>query len=201
MYDLNTWKQRKRELKITLDDISKQTGISISTIKDIFRGATYAPRLDTVQAIEKVLGLDENKSIFDIKGILPITTRRIPLLGKVSCGKPIYADEDRESYIMAGTDINADFCLQAVGDSMIGAKISDGDIVFCRQQDIVNNGEIAVVLINDEATLKRVYYYPEKQKLVLQAENPKYEPFVYIGAELNEIRILGKAVAYQSDVR
>lgn len=84
---------------------------------------------------------------------------------------------------------------------MTGARIMDGDIVFCRQQDMVNNGEIAVVLIADEATLKRVYYYPDKKKLVLQAENPKYEPFVYIAEELDQIRILGKAVAFQSDIR
>lgn len=201
MYDLQLWKARKKELKLTLDDIAEQTNISISTIKDIFRGATYAPRVDTVQAIERVLGLNNSKTIYDINGISPIATRRIPMLGKIACGQPIYADEDRESYVMAGTDINADFCLTAQGDSMIGARIMDGDIVFCRSQDIVDNGEIAVVLIGDEATLKRVYYYPEKKKLVLQAENPKYEPFVYIGEELNDIRILGKAVAFQSDIR
>ena len=201
MYDLQLWKARKKELKLTLDDIAEQTNISISTIKDIFRGATYAPRVDTVQAIERVLGLDSGRTIYDINGISPIATRRIPMLGKVACGEPIYADEDRESYVMAGTDIHADFCLTAQGDSMIGARIMDGDIVFCRSQDMVDNGEIAVVLINDYATLKRVYYYPEKKKLVLQAENPKYEPLVYIGEELNEIRILGKAVAFQSDIR
>lgn len=201
MYDLQLWKARKKELKLTLDDIAEQTNISISTIKDIFRGATYAPRVDTVQAIERVLGLNSSKTIYDINGISPITTHRIPMLGKVACGEPIYADEDRESYVMAGTDINADFCLAAQGDSMLGARILDGDIVFCRAQDIVDNGEIAVVLIGDEATLKRVYYYPEKKKLVLQAENPKYEPFVYVGEELNDIRILGKAIAFQSDIR
>ena len=101
---------------------------------------------------------------------------------------------------MAGTDINADFCLKAKGDSMTGTRILDGDIIFIKQMPMVNNGEIAAVIIGDEATLKRVYYYPEKQKLVLQAENPKYEPLVYIGEELNEIRILGKAVAFQSDI-
>lgn len=201
MYDLELWKARKKELKLTLDEISDRTGISISTIKDIFRGATYAPRVDTVQAIEKVLELNNGKTIFDIPGISPIATRRIPMLGKVACGEPIFADEDHESYVMAGTDINADFCLTAQGDSMTGARIYDGDIVFCRSQDMVENGEIAVVLIGDEATLKRVYYYPEKKKLVLQAENPKYEPFVYVGEELDEIRILGKAVAFQSDVK
>ena len=200
MYDLELWKARKKELKLTLDDIAERTGISISTIKDIFRGATYAPRVDTVQAIENALGISDD-SVYAFRGISPVATQRIPLLGKVACGEPIFADEDRESYVMAGTDINADFCLIAQGDSMTGARIMDGDIVFCRQQSMVDNGEIAVVLIDDSATLKRVFYYPEKQKLVLQAENPKYEPFVYVGEELDEIRILGKAVAFQSDVR
>lgn len=200
MYDLELWKVRKKELRLTLDDIAERTGISISTVKDIFRGATYAPRVDTVQAIESVLGISDN-DVHNISGTSPIATKRFPLLGKVACGEPIYADEDRESYVMAGTDINADFCLIAQGDSMTGARIMDGDIVFCRRQSMVNNGEIAVVLIEDEATLKRVFYYPEKKKLVLQAENPKYEPFVYIGEELDQIRILAKAVAFQSDVR
>ena len=142
-----------------------------------------------------------NSGLYSITGISPIATRRVPMLGKVACGEPIYADEDRESYVMAGTDISADFCLIAQGDSMTGARIMDGDIVFCRSQSMVDNGDIAVVLIDDSATLKRVFYYPEKKKLVLQAENPKYEPFVYVGEELNDIRIIGKAVAFQSDVR
>jgi repressor LexA len=84
---------------------------------------------------------------------------------------------------------------------MINARIFDGDVVFIRQQDMVNNGEIAAVIIEDEATLKRVYYYPEKNKLVLQAENPAYEPLVYVGEELNTIRVLGKAVAFTSIVK
>ena len=134
-------------------------------------------------------------------GIYPVITKKIPLLGEIACGKPIFADEDRESYVSVGTDLKVDFCLTCRGDSMINARILDGDIVFIQQCDIVNNGEIAAVIIDDEATLKRVYYYPEKSKLVLQAENPKYEPLVYVGEELNQIRILGRAVAFQSDVK
>lgn len=134
-------------------------------------------------------------------GISPITTQRIPMLGQIACGEPIFASEDRESYVEAGTNINADFCLQCKGDSMTGARIFDGDIVFIRKQDMVENGQIAAVIIDDAATLKRVFYYPEKGKLVLQAENPQYEPLVYVGDELNDIRILGKAIAFQSDVR
>lgn len=87
------------------------------------------------------------------------------------------------------------------GDSMIGARIYDGDIVFIQQQDMVDDGEIAAVVIDDEATLKRVNYYPEKNLLILKAENSKYEDLIYTGEELNHIRILGKAVAFQSDIR
>lgn len=90
--------------------------------------------------------------------------------------------------------------MTARGDSMVGARIKDGDIVFIRQQEMVNNGEIAAVIINDEVTLKRWYFYPNKQKLVLSPENPAYEPFVYVGEELNEIRCLGRAIAFMSNL-
>lgn len=136
-----------------------------------------------------------------VDGIFPIETQSLPMLGEIACGEPLYCNENRESYVKVGTNVKADFCLTARGDSMTGARIFDGDIVFIRRQDTVNNGEIAAVIIDNSATLKRVYFYPEKGKLVLQAENPAYEPLVYVGEELSEIRILGKAVAFQSDIR
>lgn len=142
--------------------------------------------------------LDELINKYD--NLKPIKLKKFPLLGEIACGKPIFADEDKESFIMADMDINADFCLTAKGDSMINARIQDGDIVFIKEMPMVENGEIAAVIIDDEATLKRVYYYPEKNKLVLQAENPKYEPWVYVNEELNEIRILGKAVYFMSNL-
>lgn len=133
--------------------------------------------------------------------ITPIAVQRFPLLGEIACGVPKLASESLECYIESGTNIHADFCLRAKGDSMINARIYDGDIVFVRSQDTVENGEIAVVIIEDEATLKRVFLYPEQSKLVLQAENPMYEPFVYCGSELQNVKILGKAIAFQSDVK
>lgn len=125
--------------------------------------------------------------------------RKIPLLGAVACGEPIYREEDE--WISLPNDIDADFCLHCVGDSMINARINDGDIVFIQACDIVDNGQIAAVSIDNEVTLKRVYYYPEKNKLVLSPENPAYEPFVYSNDELNYIRILGKAVVFLSRVK
>ncbi len=206
-------KELRKSHNKTLKDIAEAFNTSPQVISRYELGQTE-PDFSTLNKLADYFGVsvdyilgrtdergDVGKSIFDISGISPIATHRIPMLGKVACGEPIYADEDRESYVMAGTDINADFCLQAAGDSMIGARIHDGDIVFCRQQSMVDNGEIAVVLIDDSATLKRVYYYPQKKKLVLQAENPKYEPFIFENEELDEIRILGKAIAFQSDVR
>lgn len=138
-----------------------------------------------------------------INNIYPIELKCFPLLGEIACGIPTYTNENRESYVLSGTDINADFCLKAKGDSMINARIYDGDIVFIRKQDIVDNGEIAAVVVNSdsEATLKRLYYYKERATLILKAENPIYEDLIFQNEELNDVHILGKAVAFQSDVK
>lgn len=202
--DLTEWKKAKKQKGMTIADIAEKANLPKGTVQNIFAGYVPSPRLDTVRAIERALGIDNStfSSYFArFDNLSPISTQRVPMLGDIACGQPIVANEERESYIQVGKEINADFCLTARGDSMIGARILDGDIVFCRAQDTVENGEIAAVIIGDEATLKRVYYYPEKKKLVLQAENPKYEPFVYVGEELSDIRIIGKAVAFQSDVK
>lgn len=139
---------------------------------------------------------ESEQSIYDqFDNIYPVKLKQFPLLGKIACGEPIYADEDHESYVSADEDIKADFCLRASGDSMINAEIYDGDIVFIRKQPVVDNGEIAAVIIDDEATLKRVYFDKENERLQLVAENPAYAPLVYTGQELEYVRILGKAVA------
>lgn len=132
--------------------------------------------------------------------VRPVTTKRFPLLGEIACGEPIYASEDHESYIDASADIKADFCLTAKGDSMIGARIHNGDVVFIRKQPIVENGEIAAVVIDNEATLKRWYFYPEQKKLILNPENPTFAPLVYIGEELDTVICLGKAVCFMSNL-
>lgn len=193
--------------KKTQADIVNDLNITSSTVSDWVNGKKY-PRMDKVQILADYLGilksdLVEDKSNDDsdyINNIYKIDKIKLPFLGSVACGEPIYVDEDRESYIMVGTDIHADFCLQCKGDSMINARIHDGDIVFVRKQDIVNNGEIAVVIIDDEATLKRFYYYKEQNMVILRPENNKYQDIVLTGEELEKVRVIGKAVAFQSDV-
>lgn len=187
-------------------------GVSRSTIAMWETGASQ-PDNDTLSrladffgvSVDYLLGRENNIAKQDplpeYSNIFRIEKKRYPLLGDIACGKPLFADEDHESFVLAGSAVDADFCLRAKGDSMTGARIYDGDIVFIKEMPVVENGDIAAVVKGDEATLKRVYYYPEKKKLVLNAENPRYEPFVFVEEELNEIRILGKAVAFQSIIR
>ena len=200
-----------------LENLIKKTGMNIkewsvlhkipyTTVRTVLIRGVDNSSMNTINKICTALNiktsdLENEVTTFNFTNIQSITKQKLPLLGIVACGKPIMANEDWESYVEAGTQIKADFCLKVVGDSMINARINDGDIVFVRKQEMVINGEIAVVIIEDEATLKRVFYYPDSQKLVLQAENPKYEPLVYLGQELETIHILGKAIAFQSDVK
>lgn len=168
------------------------------------------PRPSTLLKIADYFGVSTNDLIKDSDTIevsdqLPanirsIKIKRFPMLGEIACGQPLFADENHETYIDASADIKADFCLTAKGDSMIGARIQDGDVVFIKSQPMVENGQIAAVIIDDEATLKRWYYYPDKSKLVLTPENPAYEPLVYVGEELNTVRCLGKAVCFMSNL-
>lgn len=130
-------------------------------------------------------------------GLLPLPTmKKIPRLGRISCGQPIMTEENFDGYDDIPENIHADFSLIRSGDSMINARIRDGDIVYIRLQEQVENGEIAAVYIDGETTLKRVYLSPGQ--LVLQAENPQYAPMVYTGPELENIRIIGKAVGFTS---
>lgn len=144
---------------------------------------------------------DDPDSDAGFDNIYPIELHRIPVLGSVACGEPILMSEERENYIMSGTDIKADFCLIAKGDSMINARIMDGDVVFIRRQPVVENGEIAAVAIDDEATLKRFYRDENTGTITLVAENPAYAPMVFTKESQKNVYILGKAIAFQSYVK
>lgn len=121
--------------------------------------------------------------------------QKIPLVGQIACGTPILAEQNIEDYVDLPGHIRADFALTCKGESMIGAGIRTGDIVYIRKQEEVENGQIAAVMVGgDEATLKRVYTKPGVVQLV--AENPNTAPAVFIGKEAEQIHIIGLAVAY-----
>ena len=201
----NRIKELRKARKMTLEELADAVGTSKQTIHRYENGVIPNIPKEKVEAISRVLMVSPSMLLgwSDGERAIPVGARRknaLPMLGEISCGEPIYISSEHDNYVAASSELDADFCLRAHGDSMIGARIYDGDIVFIRKQDSVDNGEIAAVAIDDEATLKRVYYYPNEGKVVLMPENPKYAPLVYIKEELDTIKILGKAVAFQSAV-
>lgn len=205
-----------KEKEIRAADLAREAGVSPARISQYLHGV-YQPKGDAVLRLAEVLEVsplwlmdgdhpmhpsDRAEARVLPADLKPLRLRRYPVLGDIACGHPILTDgkPSGEEYVSA-TEIEADFCLIAKGDSMVGARIYDGDEVFIQQTDVVENGEIAAVALDDEATLKRLYYYPEEQRLVLHPENPAYEPLVFTGEELDHVHILGRAVAVQGKLR
>ena len=180
----NKIKEKRREKGLTLEDVARALGTSKQTIHRYENGVISNIPHDKIEKLADVLSISPTELMgwddvsFTYDNILQINENPLPIIGTIACGEPIYAEQEYGSYVSAGGNIDASFCLRAKGDSMVGARIHDGDLVFIREQDSVDNGDIAAVIINDEATLKRVYYYPDEGKLVLSPENPRYAPLV-----------------------
>lgn len=197
---------RRQELGLTLEEVGNYVGVGKSTVRKWEHGDIENMKRDKIALLSKILKLSPLTFITgEVEygtpdNIIPLPKmKKIPLLGTIACGEPILAAENIEALINADEDLNADFALRCKGDSMINARIFDGDIVYIREQPDVEDGEIAAVLVGEEATLKRVYKYPSK--VVLRPENPLYDDMIYSKEEMNEVRILGKAVAFLSAVR
>lgn len=202
----------REQLNMSQDELAKKTGYTSRTsIAKIEAGkidlpqskiALFANALNTTVA--QLMGWETQPvpslNPYLIKNInLVPQTYKVPRLGTIACGKPILAVEEAEKVDDVPENISCDFTLQCKGDSMINARIYDGDIVYIKCQPEVENGEIAAVRIGDEATLKKVYY--NKNRVILRACNPLYEDLEYEGDALNEIQILGKAIAFTSLIK
>ena len=194
-----------QEKNIKAAELSRRTGISKPRMSQYVNGV-YVPKADAICAIANALGVSESFLLGNTDDLLELTGKSskfklLPMIGEIACGYPVFANQEDGESVVTDVDTDADFCLVANGDSMKDARICHGDTVFIKKTDMVNNGEIAAVVINDEATLKRVYYYPDAQKLMLIPENANYQPLVFEGKELDKIHIIGKAVAFKSAVR
>lgn len=201
-------KNRRKAIGLSAEKVAEILGVSPATIYryengDIEKvpGDRLGPIASALQTTPAYLmgWTDGDRDALPANVIPMPEMRKIPLVGTIACGEPILAEENIEEYISIPKHIKADFALTCKGDSMINARIFDGDIVYIRQQDTVENGEIAAVLIDNEATLKRVRLFDDH--ISLEPENPMYKPFVYWNEEMNNVRILGKAVAFTSAVR
>lgn len=198
--------QRRKGLKLSLQEVANKVGCTASTIRKWEQGIIPSMKTDNLQALAEALdcspvwlmGLTDDLMYTPNLEPLP-ETERIPVIGEIACGDPITAEENWEGLVDAPVSAGADFALRARGDSMINARIFPGDIVLIRQQPDVDNGEIAAVLIDGEATLKRIYKY--EGRVELRPENPTHQVIQIEGSDLASLRILGKAITFYSRVR
>lgn len=193
-------RERRQQLGLTLEEVAQAVGVSKSTVQKWESGTIEDMRLAKAAGLAKVLkvsplwimGISESMTDPTPKA----KTKRVPVLGCVAAGDPIVANEEYEEYIELSSGPDVDFCLRVRGDSMIDARICDGDLVFIRRQPTVENGEIAAVLIDDEVTLKR--FYRTKDGVILKPENSKYEPLFFTHRDFRQVRVLGRVVMFQS---
>lgn len=202
-------KSRRTELGLTVEELAHKMGYkdksSISKIEngkaDIPQSkiAAFADALETTTAY--LMGWEEQPTPKPTSpapippGFIPMPKmKKVPLIGAIACGDPITALQNREGDVDVPENVRCDFALKCHGDSMVGAGIHDGDVVYIHIQPEVENGEIAAVRIGDEATLKRVYYSGDT--LTLMPANAAYAPLVYTGETLNEVKIEGRAVGW-----
>lgn len=201
--------QRRKELGLTLDDIAQEIGVARSTIQRYEKGTIERIKLPVLEAIARAISVNPawlcgktDNMLAETKPLPPNAIpidfskyHRIPILGRISAGLPLYAEEHIEGYTL--TDLNGGaeyFALRVHGDSMNAVGINDGYLIIVRRQDEVEQGEVAVVLVNgDDATVKRFYSSDTTVTLLPQSTNPAHKPQMY---DLNTtvIRILGKVV-------
>ena len=215
-------KNARREAGLTQAELAAKGCISRSYLAGV-EGGRYNPSVDTLRRLAAALDLPAAALLGETalpeateqsvsaaialfeklrrEGRLPENLtllpqmRRIPLVGEIACGTPILAEENIEDWVDLPRHIHADYALTCRGESMVGAGICDGDVVYIRQQPEVQNGQIAAVRVDDDtATLKR--FYRAGDTVTLVAENPAIPPQVFSGAELGRLNVLGLAVAF-----
>lgn len=189
---------------MTQAEVAKIAGVSDKAVS-AWESGKRDPKIKAIQNLCTYFHLDLNAFIDeqaeDFVSMLPDNITPMPkmkkwkVLGGTACGEPIFRELDNET-VLAPADIDADFVFRCVGDSMINARIFDGDIVFVKSGP-VEDGQIAVVRIGEEYTLKRIYHGPDY--LELRAENPMYQPKIIRGEQENA-EIVGRAVQFLSRV-
>jgi len=189
------------ENNINLKNLASKTKISDSRLNKLINGIRE-PYVNEIQAIAEVFSVNPVWLFMtgvpkDIN-IARMRFKKVPVIGTIAAGTPILAQEDIIGLENVSENDHVDFALKVKGDSMINARIFDGDIVFVKQQSTVENGEIAAVLVDDEATLKRFYRF--NGNIILKAENPIYKDMIFSAKDHKNIKILGKAVAFKSNI-
>lgn len=206
--------QRRKNLGMTLDNIAQEIGVAKSTVQRYEKGTIEKIKLPVLESIARALDVNPAWLCFKSdqmepvwyesplpSGLTPLPKmREWKVLGATACGKPLHRELLDET-VMAPDDIKADVVFRCVGDSMINARIFDGDAVFVRLQPEVENSQIAVVRMDDEYTLKRIYYHDDY--IELRPENPTHKAIILRGNQLDpeNFEVVGLAAAFMSVIQ
>ena len=184
----------------TIYTLAAYLNLQASTVSRYTSGL-YVPKAPTLAKMAARYGVNPAWLMGEDVPMFPSEqndTKTIPVLGDVAAGVPIWAEENYDGYVAVDPDEHIDFALRIRGDSMIGARIYNGDIVYVRRQPTVENGEIAVVLVDNEATVKRVFMHPDR--IVLKPENETLSEMVYKKGDGHEVSVLGKVLYVKGKV-
>lgn len=198
---------------ITQGELAAKLGISRSAV-GMYETGGREPDFEMMEAIADIFNVDMDYLMgrSQVERKHPITPPNseippgfqpmpemdiVPLVGRIACGTPITAEENIERMVCVPSKWHATFTLTCEGTSM-EPRIHDGDLVAIHSQPTVENGEVAAVRIDGEATLKRVYLH--QGFIELRAENPAFESIILAKEEMNTVTIEGKAVGLCRDI-
>lgn len=174
----------------SIRDIAEHFSVSVSTAHNYVQRLKEKGQIYVNANTDRGIATQESNKFID-------KTVRIPIVGRIACGQPLTAIENIEEFITLSESLVGTgefFILRAYGNSMIEAGIHEGDYVIIRQQNTAEVGEIIVALLEDEATLKRFYPEPEKNRIRLHPENPTMSD-IYV----NNCNIQGVAIKVIKD--
>lgn len=188
------------ERHMTQEEFAELLGTTKQNISRYESGAV-SPKISTAEVMAEKLGLslselngsDETTVSLpsNVRPISALHRQKVPLIGKVAAGQPIMAETDYETFVTSPVDCDA--ALEIEGESMIPTYLP-GDIIYIKHQPTVRDGQIAVVLLDDSATLKHVYR--DKDGLTLLSDNRDYPPIRVTDADYNYVAIYGVPVGY-----
>lgn len=192
----------RQEYQMTVREVADAIGVSEATVSR-YENGLVEPKRATIMMLAKLF---EVNSVW-LTGCVnapkyvegkKLNAKRVPIVGQIAAGPALLAEQNIEGYFMVDEAVDVQFGLRVRGDSMIGARILDGDIVFVHTQPTVDNGEIAVVMVDNEATLKR--FYRLEGSALLRSENPAYKDIVINRKDKRDVRVIGKAIFFWSEV-
>lgn len=193
-------KELRESRNLSQTEVATKIGITKQSLYKYENGIIENIPIDKIEALANYYDVSPSlimgwkDDLNNIPGIINFNkVVRIPILGDIACGDPIFCQENFDGYFITDPSIvSADFAIYADGDSMVDADINNGDLVFIRKTPTVENGAICAVLIDDTTTLKR--FYKSEDQIILQPENNKYNPIIITASDSKNVMILGEMV-------